>query len=106
MKPNPWILLGLIVVLLLLFAPTAAVVAEEQAAAPSPEHTFSPFSVGVESGGVQAANRFVCDEPDGVCTSRCECLWPGPGGAFCIFDPALVCYQESCSRAICDFWPE
>lgn len=67
----------------------------------------SPFTVTSSLDVGAAALRF-CHEPtQSVCNAACECLYPGPGGAFCIFDPALTCSHTYCSDQVdCGPWDE
>lgn len=84
-------------------APLLAAQAEVMTEAPSHSFVASPFLVGVESVGAQAG---FCGPGNEVCGARCECLYQGPGGAFCVFEPALSCYSNRCRLAQCDYWPE
>lgn len=66
----------------------------------------SPFTV-TSSLEVGAAGLRYCHEPtQSVCNAACECIFPGPGGAFCIFDPFLTCSHTYCSGQVnCGYWP-
>ena len=67
----------------------------------------SPFTVTSSLDVGAAALRF-CHEPtQSVCSAACECIFPGQGGAFCVFDPYLTCSLTYCSQQItCPPWPE
>lgn len=100
----------LVLAVLLVSAPVSAsdpvpLTAQAEVMTVEPSHSFvgSPFVVGVESVGAQGG---FCGPENEVCGARCECLFPGPGGAFCIFDPALSCFSSRCRLAQCDHWPE
>jgi hypothetical protein len=70
--------------------------------------TGSPFGV-TSSLDVGAAALEYCNEPTrSICNAACECLFPGPGGAFCIADETFTCSLTHCDNEIdCDeYWPE
>lgn len=87
--------------------PLASAHAQEPAATEDPSALVgSPFTV-TSSLDVGAAALRYCHEPtQSVCNAACECIFPGPGGAFCIFDPFLTCSHTYCRDLIdCPYWP-
>lgn len=98
------ILLALLGVAIL---PLASAHAQESTVTEEPSALVgSPFTV-TSSLDIGAAALRYCHEPTrSVCTAACECLYQGPGGAFCIFDPVLTCSHEHCNdQAECPYWP-
>jgi hypothetical protein len=66
----------------------------------------SPFVV-TSSLDIGAAALIFCDEPtQSVCEAICECILPGPDGAYCIAMPAFTCSHTHCRNVDCGYWPE
>lgn len=64
----------------------------------------SPFIV-TSSLEVEAAALIYCHEPtNSVCNAYCECILPGPDGAYCIPNPVLTCSHTHCRNVDCGYW--